>query len=55
MPSTSTAAMDALANSSTVIDLTAPLSTQTPVLPLPPEMAAIPHFELERLAHYDDD
>lgn len=37
-----------------VIDLTASLSDLTPVLPLPPEMAPIPRFELERLAHYDD-
>lgn len=37
-----------------VVDLTATLSEATPVLPLPPEMAAIPPFRLERLAHYDD-
>ncbi|MEU0463842.1 cyclase family protein [Amycolatopsis sp. NPDC006131] len=37
-----------------VVDLTATLSEATPVLPLPPEMAAIPRFRLEQLAHYDD-
>ncbi|MGB3695913.1 MAG: cyclase family protein [Gordonia sp. (in: high G+C Gram-positive bacteria)] len=37
----------------TVVDLTAPLSAATPVLPLPDEMAPIPRFSLEELAHFD--
>ncbi|ROO86027.1 kynurenine formamidase [Actinocorallia herbida] len=36
-----------------VVDLTAPLSAATPVLPLPPGMAPIPPFALEELARYD--
>jgi len=36
-----------------VVDLTAPLSSETPVLQLPPEMAPIPSFSLEELARYD--
>ncbi|WP_340537833.1 cyclase family protein [Nocardioides sp. GXZ039] len=36
-----------------VLDLTAPLSSATPVLPLPDHMAPIPRFELEELARYD--
>ncbi|MER5179118.1 cyclase family protein [Streptomyces sp. NPDC002896] len=36
-----------------VIDLTAPLSAATPVLPLPDGMVPIPRFRLEQLAHYD--
>lgn len=38
----------------TVVDLTAPLSSSTPVLPLPAGMAPIPRFELEELARYDE-
>ncbi|WP_337110069.1 cyclase family protein [Prescottella equi] len=37
-----------------VIDLTAPLSDATPVLPLPADMEPIPHFSLEELARYDE-
>lgn len=37
-----------------VVDLTALLSPSTPVLDLPPDMAPIPHFELEELARYDE-
>ncbi|MER6981949.1 cyclase family protein [Streptomyces carpinensis] len=37
-----------------VVDLTAPLSAETPVLPLPEGMAPIPRFRLEELAHYDE-
>lgn len=37
-----------------VIDLTAPLSDSTPVLPLPEGMEPIPHFALEELARYDE-
>lgn len=46
---------DALASGAvTVVDLTAPLSSSTPVLPLPEGMAPIPRFELEELARYDE-
>lgn len=37
-----------------LVDLTAPLSSATPVLQLPPEMAPIPPFSLEELARYDE-
>lgn len=37
-----------------VIDLTAELSSATPVLPLPEGMAPIPGFRLEELARYDE-
>ncbi|WP_328630141.1 cyclase family protein [Streptomyces sp. NBC_00356] len=37
-----------------VVDLTAPLSSGTPILPLPEPMHPIPHFELERLNDWDD-
>ena len=37
-----------------VVDLTARLSSETPVLPLPEGMAPIPHFQLEELARYDE-
>lgn len=37
-----------------IVDLTAPLSSETPVLQLPPEMAPIPRFSLEELAKYDE-
>lgn len=47
--------IDALASGAvTVIDLTAKLSSSTPVLPLPEGMAPIPRFELEELARYDE-
>lgn len=47
--------LDALASASVrVVDLTAPLSSDTPVLQLPPEMAPIPRFSLEELARYDE-
>jgi kynurenine formamidase len=46
---------EALTNKTiSVIDLTAPLSDTTPVLPLPEGMEPIPHFSLEELARYDD-
>lgn len=35
-----------------VIDLTALLAPSTPVLGLPPDMAPIPHLELEELARW---
>ncbi len=37
-----------------VVDLTAPLSSGTPILPLPEPMRPIPRFELERIADWDD-
>jgi kynurenine formamidase len=47
--------IDAVASGAvTVVDLTAKLSTSTPVLPLPEGMAPIPRFELEELAKYDE-
>lgn len=47
--------IEALASGAvTVVDLTAPLSSSTPVLPLPEGMAPIPRFELEELAKYDE-
>src|SRR6476646_10702277 len=37
-----------------VVDLTAPLSANTPVIQLPPEFAQTARFELEELSRYDD-
>jgi len=37
-----------------VVDLTQPLSPDTPVIDLPPQFAASPGLTLERLSHYDD-
>jgi kynurenine formamidase len=37
-----------------VIDLTQPLSSETPILPLPPQFANTPGFELRELSHYDE-
>ena len=37
-----------------VVDLTAPLSSQTPVIALPPQFAQTARFELEELSRYDD-
>ena len=37
-----------------VVDLTAPLSAQTPVIQLPPEFAQTARFELHELSRYDD-
>lgn len=61
MPSTSRneSALDGLtaalvAGAVEVVDLTALLSSSTPVLDLPPDMAPIPQFELEELARYDE-
>ena len=47
-------AEDLLSGAVTVVDLTAPLSAATPVLPLPADMAPIPRFALEELARYDE-
>ncbi len=37
-----------------VIDLTAPLSNETPILELPPEFGQTARFELEEISRYDD-
>ncbi len=37
-----------------VVDLTQPLSPDTPVIQLPPEFAASPPFTINELSHYDD-
>ena len=37
-----------------VVDLTAPLSAETPVIALPPQFAQTARFELEELSRYDD-
>jgi kynurenine formamidase len=37
-----------------VVDLTAPLSSETPVIQLPPQFAQTAPFELEELSRYDD-
>lgn len=36
-----------------VVDLTQPLSSETPILPLPPEFNNTPKFRLWELSHYD--
>jgi kynurenine formamidase len=46
---------DGLASGSVeVLDLTAPLSAETPVIQLPPQFAQTATFELEELSRYDD-
>ncbi len=37
-----------------IVDLTSPLSGQTPVIQLPPEFGQTAHFELEEISRYDD-
>src|SRR5204862_6954414 len=37
-----------------VIDLTQPLSPDTPILPLPPQFQNTPRFRIWELSHYDD-
>jgi kynurenine formamidase len=37
-----------------IVDLTAPLSADTPVIALPPEFTQTARFELEELSRYDD-
>lgn len=37
-----------------VVDLTAPLSAETPIIQLPPQFAQTARFELEELSRYDD-
>jgi kynurenine formamidase len=47
--------VDALAAGSIVaIDLSAPLSDETPLLELPPELGQTARFELEEISRYDD-
>ena len=55
MPSVLTALTAALADGSVeVVDLTARLSNQTPVIQLPPEFGQTARFELEEISAYDD-
>ena len=50
-----TALTDALADGSVeVVDLTARLSSATPVIQLPPEFGQTARFELEEISAYDD-
>ncbi|MPZ96865.1 MAG: cyclase family protein [Propionibacteriales bacterium] len=37
-----------------VVDLTSPLSAETPVIQLPPEFGQTAHFALEEISRYDD-
>lgn len=37
-----------------IVDLTAPLSSETPLLELPPELGQTQRFELEEISRYDD-
>lgn len=37
-----------------VVDLTQPLSPETPILPLPPQFNNTPKFRIWELSHYDD-
>src|SRR5689334_25410990 len=47
--------VDALADGRVeVVDLTAPLSAETPILELPPEFGQTARFELEEISRYDD-
>jgi kynurenine formamidase len=46
---------DALADGSVrIVDLTAPLSADTPVIQLPPEFGQTARFELDEISRYDD-
>ena len=55
MPPVLTALAAALADGSVeVVDLTAPLSAETPVIQLPPEFGQTATFELEEISRYDD-
>lgn len=54
-PSVLSALTDALADGSVeIVDLTAPLSSETPVIQLPPEFGQTARFELEEISRYDD-
>lgn len=47
--------VEALATGSVrIVDLTAPLSADTPVIQLPPQFGQTARFELEEIARYDD-
>jgi len=47
--------VDALADGRVeVVDLTAPLSEETPILELPPEFGQTARFQLEEISRYDD-
>ncbi|MGZ4665575.1 MAG: cyclase family protein [Frankiaceae bacterium] len=53
--STLTSLVEALsAGTVEVVDLTAPLSAQTPILMLPPEFGQTAHFALEEISRYDE-
>jgi len=54
MPLLSTFAEALASGSLEVVDLTAPLSSTTPVIQLPPQFAQTARFELEELSRYDD-
>jgi kynurenine formamidase len=55
LPSVLQALTDALADGSVeVVDLTARLSSETPVIQLPPEFGQTARFELEQISAYDD-
>ena len=47
--------IDAIASGSIeVLDLTAPLSEDTPIIQLPPPFANTRRFELTQISHYDE-
>src|ERR1700754_3400425 len=55
LPPVLQALTDALAGGSIqIVDLTAPLSSATPVIQLPPEFGQTARFELEEISRYDD-
>jgi kynurenine formamidase len=55
MSSVLTSLTDALAGGSVqIVDLTARLSAETPVIQLPPEFGQTARFELEEISRYDD-
>ena len=52
---TLTALVDGLASGAIeVVDLTAPLSADTPIIQLPPEFGQTEHFALEEISRYDE-
>jgi kynurenine formamidase len=55
MPTVLSDLVDALASGSVeIVDLTAPLTSTTPVIQLPPEFGQTARFELEEISAYDD-
>ncbi len=55
MPTVLQALTDALAGGSVqIVDLTAPLSAETPIIQLPPEFGQTARFELEEISRYDE-